>query len=66
MTKVDNKVEPINVIDIESHTLYLDQSKEFASSNPDGQINQKNDICISTCSGSGKWNFFTSLLFMAL
>ena len=43
--KVDNKVEPLNVIDIESKTLYLvDQSKEFASANPESQINQKNEI----------------------
>ena len=44
MMKVDNKVEPLNVIDIESKTLYLDQSKEFASANPKSQINQKNEI----------------------
>ena len=37
MMKVDNKVEPLNVIDIESKTLYLDQSKEFASANPESQ-----------------------------
>ena len=42
--KVNNKVEPLNVIDIESKTLYLDQSKEFASANPESQINQKNEI----------------------
>ena len=41
--KVDNKVEPISTIDIESKTLYLDQFKEFAS-NPDTQIIQKNVI----------------------
>ena len=44
MTKVDNKVEPINVIDIESPALYLDQSNEFASANPESQINQKNEL----------------------
>ena len=44
MMKVDNKVEPLNVIDIERKTFYLDQSKEFASANPKSQINQKNEI----------------------
>ena len=38
MMKVDNKVEPISTIDIESKTLYLDQFKEFVSK-PETQKN---------------------------